>query len=110
MRGIIAAIVFHFFAWAAGLFVFGELYDVEVKQARRELEERERDRARRIERVLPRAPRAQEGLIDARTGIGRRSTAHSSPSSATSIGRRPPERAGARRGATARSDARRLTR
>lgn len=49
IRGIVAALAMFFFSWAAGLFVFGELYDVEVKQARRKLEERERDRARRIE-------------------------------------------------------------
>jgi hypothetical protein len=49
VRGIIAAIVFYFFAWAAGLFVFGEMYDAEVKDARRDLEEKERERARRIE-------------------------------------------------------------
>lgn len=49
VRGIIAAIVFHFFAWAIGLFLFGELYDAEVKRARRELEEKERERSRRIE-------------------------------------------------------------
>ncbi len=49
VRGIVAAIVFYFFAWAAGLFVFGELYDAEVKVARRDLEEKERERARRIE-------------------------------------------------------------
>ncbi|MCW2956461.1 MAG: hypothetical protein JWO69_1330 [Thermoleophilia bacterium] len=49
VRGIVAAIAFHFIAWALGLFVFGELYDSEVKLARAQLEERERDRARRIE-------------------------------------------------------------
>ena len=49
VRGIIAAIVTYFFAWAAGLFVFGEMYDVEVKHARQELEEKERERARRID-------------------------------------------------------------
>lgn len=63
-RAIIAAMVFHFFAWAAGLFVFGELYDVEVKEARRELEERERDRARRIEEYYRERLRAQ-GVIAA---------------------------------------------
>lgn len=49
MRGIAAALVFHFFAWAACLFIFGEIYEVEVKQARVALEARERDRANRIE-------------------------------------------------------------
>jgi len=62
VRGIIAALVFHFFAWAAGLFVFGELYNIEVKKARVELEERERDRARRIEEYYRERLRAQ-GLM-----------------------------------------------
>ena len=62
VRGIIAAIVFHFFAWAAGLFIFGELYDAEVKAARRELEEKERERARRIEEYYRERLRAQEAV------------------------------------------------
>jgi hypothetical protein len=49
VRALVAGIVFNFFAWAAGLYLFGELYDAEVKQARRALEEKERERARRIE-------------------------------------------------------------
>ena len=62
VRGIIAAIVFHFFGWAAGLFVFGELYDHEVKSARRELEEKERERARRIEAYYRERLRAQDAV------------------------------------------------
>ena len=62
VRGIIAAIVFHFFAWAAGLFIFGELYDAEVKTARRELEEKERERARRIEAYYRERLRAQDAV------------------------------------------------
>ncbi len=62
VRGIVAAIVFHFFAWAAGLFVFGELYDVEVKKARLELEEKERERARRIEEYYRERLRAQDAV------------------------------------------------
>jgi hypothetical protein len=62
VHGIIAAIAFHFFAWTAGLFVFGELYDIEVKQARRELEERERERARRIEEYYRERLRAQQAV------------------------------------------------
>jgi hypothetical protein len=62
IRGIIAAVVFHFFAWAAGLFIFGELYDVEVKTARTELEEKERERARRIEAYYRQRLRAQEAV------------------------------------------------
>ena len=62
VRGIIAAIAFHFFAWAAGLFIFGELYDAEVKQARRELEEKERERARRIEAYYRDRLRAQDAI------------------------------------------------
>lgn len=49
IRAIIAALVFHFVAWAGGLFIFGEIYDAEIKTARVELEEKERERARRIE-------------------------------------------------------------
>lgn len=60
VRGIVAAVVFFFFAWAAGLFVFGELYDAEVKAARVELEEKERERARRIEEYYRERLRAQE--------------------------------------------------
>jgi hypothetical protein len=59
VHGIIAAIVFYFFAWAAGLFVFGELYDAEIKRARESLEEQERDRARRIEEYYRERLRAQ---------------------------------------------------
>ncbi len=62
VRGIIAAIVFHFFAWAAGLFIFGELYDAEVQSARRELEEKERERARRIEAYYRDRLRAQDAI------------------------------------------------
>lgn len=60
VRGIIAAIVAYFFAWAVGLFVFGEIYDAEVKSARRDLEERERERARRIEQYYRDRLLAQE--------------------------------------------------
>jgi hypothetical protein len=60
IRAIIAAVVFHYFAWAMGLFVFGELYDAEVKQARHDLEERERERARRIEDYYRERLRAQQ--------------------------------------------------
>jgi len=63
VRGIVAALVFHFFAWAIGLFVFGELYDIEVKKARVDLEVRERERARRIEAYYRERLRAQ-GLLD----------------------------------------------
>jgi hypothetical protein len=63
IRGIVAALVFHFFAWAMGLFIFGELYDVEVKRARVALEERERERARRIEQYYRERLRAQ-GILD----------------------------------------------
>jgi hypothetical protein len=62
VRGIIAAVVFYFFAWAAGLFIFGELYDVEVKTARTELELKERERARRIEAYYRQRLRAQEAV------------------------------------------------
>lgn len=62
IRGMIAAIAFHFIAWALGLFIFGELYDIEVKRARIDLEERERDRARRIEEYYRERLRAQ-GLL-----------------------------------------------
>lgn len=64
VRGIMAALVFHFFAWAACLFIFGELYEVEVKEARIKLEERERDRANRIEEYYRDRLRAQ-GMLPA---------------------------------------------
>jgi hypothetical protein len=60
LRGLAAAIVFNFFAWAAGLYLFGELYDAEVKLARRKLEEKERERARRIEQYYRDRVRAQD--------------------------------------------------
>ncbi|MCW2974408.1 MAG: hypothetical protein JWN72_2681 [Thermoleophilia bacterium] len=63
IRGIAAALVFHFFAWAVGLFIFGELYDIEVKQARVDLEVRERERARRIEAYYRERLRAQ-GILE----------------------------------------------
>ncbi len=62
VQGIVAAIVFHFFGWAAGLFIFGEMYDAEVRAARRDLEEKERERARRIEAYYRERLRAQQGL------------------------------------------------
>ena len=65
VRGIVAAIVLYFFAWAVGLFLFGELYDAEVKQARRELEERERERARRIEQYYRDRLREQDAAGEA---------------------------------------------
>lgn len=65
VRGIVAAIVFYFFAWATGLFLFGELYDAEVKRARRELEERERERARRIEQYYRERLREQDAAGEA---------------------------------------------
>jgi hypothetical protein len=65
LRGIVAAIAFHFLAWAAGLFIFGELYDAEVRAARRTLEEKERERARRIESYYRDRLRAQQaGDVD----------------------------------------------
>ncbi|MCW2924621.1 MAG: hypothetical protein JWM98_2025 [Thermoleophilia bacterium] len=65
VRGIVAAIVFFFFSWAAGLLVFGELYDAEVKAARVDLEAKERERARRIEEYYRERLRAQaESGID----------------------------------------------
>lgn len=64
VRGIMAAMVFHFFAWAACLFIFGEMYEVEVKQARAKLEQRERDRAQRIEEYYRDRLRAQ-GMLPA---------------------------------------------
>jgi hypothetical protein len=60
IRGLVAAIVFNFFAWAAGLYLFGELYDAEIKQARRRLEEKERERARRIEQYYRERLHAQD--------------------------------------------------
>lgn len=60
LRGMIAAIAGYFFAWAVGLFVFGEIYDSEVKAARHALEERERERARRIEQYYRDRLRAQD--------------------------------------------------
>ncbi|MCW2926500.1 MAG: hypothetical protein JWM86_468 [Thermoleophilia bacterium] len=65
LRAIAAALVFHFFAWATGLYLFGELYDAEVKRARRDLENRERERARRIEEYYRERLRAQEAAKDA---------------------------------------------
>lgn len=64
VRGIVAAIVFYFFAWATGLFLFGELYDAEVKKARRDLEQRERERARRIEEYYRERLRAQDAAAE----------------------------------------------
>lgn len=60
VRGIIAAVAAYFFAWAVGLFIFGEIYDAEVQRARRDLEERERERARRIEQYYRDRLRAQD--------------------------------------------------
>lgn len=60
IRAMAAGIVFHFFAWAIGLFLFGELYDAEVKQARHDLEEKERIRAQRIEDYYRQRLEAQE--------------------------------------------------
>ena len=65
IRGIVAAIVLYFFAWATGLFLFGELYDAEVKKARRDLEERERERARRIEQYYRDRLREQDAAAEA---------------------------------------------
>lgn len=62
VHGIVASIAFHFLAWSAGLFLFGELYDAEVKRARRALEERERERARRIEDYYRERLRAQQAV------------------------------------------------
>ena len=61
VHGIIAAIVFHFFGWAAGLLIFGEMYDAEVREARRDLEEKERERQRRIEAYYRDRLRQQAG-------------------------------------------------
>jgi hypothetical protein len=60
LRAIVAAVAFHFLAWGAGLFIFGELYDAEVRAARRALEEKERERARRIESYYRDRLRAQQ--------------------------------------------------
>lgn len=65
VRGIVAAIVLYFFAWATGLYLFGELYDAEVKKARRDLEERERERARRIEQYYRERLREQDAATEA---------------------------------------------
>lgn len=65
VRGIVAAIVLYFFAWATGLYLFGELYDAEVKKARRDLEERERERARRIEQYYRERLRQQDAATEA---------------------------------------------
>lgn len=64
VRGIGAAIVLYFFAWATGLYLFGELYDAEVKRARRDLEERERERARRIEQYYRERLREQDAATE----------------------------------------------
>lgn len=63
VRAIVASLAFFFLAWAAGLFIFGEIYDSEVKRARTDLEERERERTRRIETYY-RDRLRQEGLLD----------------------------------------------
>lgn len=60
LRAMVAGLAFHFFAWAAGLFVFGELYNAEVRRARHDLEEKERERARRIEEYYRERLRAQD--------------------------------------------------
>lgn len=73
VRAIVAAVVFFFFAWAAALFIFGEIYDAEVKAARKELESKERERTRRIEEYYRERLRAQalangtDGEADAAT-------------------------------------------
>lgn len=64
LRAMIAAVALHFVAWAMGLFVFGELYDIEVRRARVEMQERERERNRRIEEYY-RERLLAKGLIDA---------------------------------------------
>lgn len=90
VRGIVAAIVLYFFAWATGLFLFGELYDAEVKRARRDLEERERDRARRIEQYYRDRLREQEAAGEATPVPGGVVPSIGSPVSAA-----PPSRVGA---------------
>lgn len=92
VRGIVAAIVIHFFAWAAGLLLFGELYDVEVKQARRQLEERERERARRIEEYYRERLREQEAEGDAAGGPQASVTAIGSAGAAPSYAAAEPQR------------------
>ena len=90
VRGIVAAIVLYFFAWATGLFLFGELYDAEVKKARRELEERERERARRIEQYYRERLREQDAASEAEAVPGGVVPALGDPVSAG-----PPSRVGA---------------
>ena len=93
VRGIIAAIVFYFFAWATGLFLFGELYDAEVKRARRELEERERERARRIEQYYRERLREQDAASEAHPVPGGVVPALGAvPSAAPPIARPEPQR------------------
>lgn len=87
VRGIIAAVVFHFFAWAAGLFLFGELYDAEVKRARRDLEERERERARRIETYYRERLRAQDAAAEANPVPGGSVPSLAEPAAAPAYGR-----------------------
>lgn len=64
LRAMVAGIALHFVAWAMALFVFGELYDLEVRRARAEMVERERDRNRRIEEYY-RERLLAKGMIDA---------------------------------------------
>ena len=69
IRGIVASIVFYFFGWAAGLFIFGELYDIEVRHARHELEIKEKERQRRIEEYYRERLREQEAEFAAEHGM-----------------------------------------
>jgi len=63
VRAMVAGIALHFIAWAVALFVFGELYDIEVRRARAEMVERERERNRRIEEYY-RERLLAKGMID----------------------------------------------
>ncbi|MBC7461903.1 MAG: hypothetical protein H7287_11120 [Thermoleophilia bacterium] len=93
IRSIAAALAFHFFAWAVGLFIFGELYDIEVKQARVDLEVRERERARRIESYYRERLRAQGILVEGHDREGGHAPGHTltdeQPASVAPIGGAP---------------------
>lgn len=51
VRGIVAGIVFYFFAWAMGLLIFAELHEADIRRIRRTIEDRERERAQRMEQI-----------------------------------------------------------
>jgi hypothetical protein len=92
LRGFVGAVVLYFVAWASALFLFGELYNVQVHRVREGIRQREEQRQRQLQELYDSRMRELHGIPDGGSveGLGKAGATTQLPNEPTTSGFAPP--------------------